>query len=154
MKRLFIAFMLLMAGTLATWAQSGLKINQIFTGDYATDPDVTMTIMSGDNRYLVSHHLTVLATFKGPAEKYAKTVASLVVADGAKAVGRNVRYKDGELYYAFYALPKLKSGKNELSRYIYYISSGSPKHKRVTLVYFEGKITQGEATRLIRTFKR
>ena len=146
--------MLMVAATSAALAQNGLKINQIFTGDYASDPDVTMTIMSGESRYLTFHHLTVLATFKGPSGTYAKTLAPLVLADGSKAVGRNVRYKNGELYYAFYALPKVKVGKQELNRYLYYVNNGSQKHKRVTMVYFEGKITQEEATRLIRTFRQ
>lgn len=154
MKRIFIAFMLLAAVSSVALAQQGLKINQIFTGDYATDPAVTMTVMSGESHYLSSRHLSVLATFKGPADTYAKKLEAFVLADGAKAVGRNVRYKKGALYYAFYALPKIKHGKQELNRYIYYLNSGPAGKRKVTLVYFEGTISREKASRLIRSFGR
>lgn len=154
MKRILIAFMLLLTVGSAAFAQANLKINGIFQGDYVSDPEVTMTVMSGDSRYLKSRHLSVLSTFKGPAEKYAKTLEPLVLADGAKAVGRNVRYKNGSLYYAFYSLPKVKSGDRELNRYIYYVTGGVPSRRRVTLVYFEGTITQEQAVKFIRSFSR
>lgn len=150
MKRIFIALMLFAAVLATATAQSGLKINQLFTGDFASDPAVTMTVMSGESHYLSSRNLNVMATFKAPAEKFAKIVEPMVLADGAHSVGKNVRYKKGVLHYAFYSLPKAKNGKQDVNRYIYYLNGGPLRMEKVTVVYFEGPVTQEEASRLIR----
>ncbi len=94
----------MIVATLAAAAQSGLQINQIFGGKYVSDPSVTETIMSGEQRFLRANYLSNLATFKGEAKTYAPIIQPLVLADGAQAIGRNVRYKDGKLQYAFFML--------------------------------------------------
>lgn len=143
-----------MTTAMASVAQAGLNINRVFTGNAASAPEATMTIMSGDSRYLKSHNLTALATFRAPSEKFAKTVEPLVVADAAKATGKNLRYKNGRLHYAFFSLPGLKSGKRTINRYVYYLDNDSEKDKSVTLVYIEGSISQPAAAKLIKTVRR
>lgn len=154
MKRLLISLIIALTAVMASTAQAGLNINRVFTGTAAASPEATMTIMSGNSSYLKSHNLTALATFKGPSEKFAKTIEPLVVADATKASGKNLRYKNGHLHYAFFALPPLKSGKLTINRYVYYLDNDSEKDRNITLVYLEGTISQPAASKLIKTLRR
>lgn len=150
MKRSFIALMLLLTFTAVASAQTGLNINKIFGGKYVSDPKVTETLMSGKHRFLRENDLTMFATFKGPAATYASIIEPLVLADGAKSVGKNVRYKDGKLYFAFFILqPLTQDGKKE-NRYLYYLNNAAHNGNNVLVVYLEGKISQDEANSIIK----
>lgn len=154
MKRSFIAFMLLLTLSAVASAQTGLNINRIFGGKYATDPRVTETLISGKHRFLRDHDLTMFATFKGPASTYASKIEPMVLSDGAKAVGKNVRYKDGKLYFAFFILsPIIEEGKKE-NRYLYYLNNAARNGNNVLVVYLEGKISQDEANSIIKSMAK
>lgn len=149
MKRLLILTVTLLAVRLCGLAQAGLEINRIF-GKYGSDPNVTETIMSGDQRFLREHNLSTFATFKGSAEKYGDIIAPLVKADGDQATGRDVRYKNGTLSYAFYVLPPVEKNGRKLNRYIYYLHTTRSKKPSVMVIYFDGQINTAKAERLIR----
>jgi len=154
MKRSFIAFMLLITFSAVASAQTGLNINKVFGGKYASDPMVTETLISGKHRFLRDHELTILATFKGPSVSYAPIVEPLVLADGAKALGRNVRYKDGKLYFALFILRPVKTDGLKTNRYLYYLNNAAHKGDNVLLVYFEGAISQDEVNDIIKSMAK
>lgn len=154
MKRSFIALMLLLTLSALASAQTGLNINQIFGGKYASDPKVTETLISGKHRFLRENDLTMFATFKGPAATYASIVEPMVIADGAKAVGKNVRYKDGKLYFAFFILQPVTKDGNKENRYLYYLNNAARKGNNVLVVYLEGKISQDEANSIIKSMAK
>lgn len=148
MKRLILILLLTIVTTSGAVAQTGLRISRVFGGRYADDAGVTETMMSGTSKFLKSHKLEVLASFRGPSETYAPIISPLVLADGKRAKGRNVKYRDGQLYFAFFELAPTSSGNK---RYIYYLNNNSSKPAMVTLLYFEGKLTSADASSLIQS---
>ena len=151
MKRLLTAILVLVAIPFGIFAQTGLEISQIFSGKYSSEPDVTETLMSGNQPFLRNHRLTTFATFKGSAAKYAPIIQPLILADGAHAKGRNVRYKDGKLHYAFLILPSIKIDGKKINRYVYYLNNSKGKNPSVMAIYFEGTINDSQAANLIET---
>lgn len=150
MKRIFLIMSILLTTALVSQAQQGLKINQIFGGRYVSDPSVTETMLSGEQRFLRSHKLTTFATFKGDAKTYASIIQPLVLADGAHAKGRNVRYREGKLQYAFFVLPSIESDGKKINRYLYYLNNEGTKRPSVMVIYFDGRITPDGASSLIK----
>ncbi|MDE6555668.1 MAG: hypothetical protein K2K55_01740 [Duncaniella sp.] len=149
MKRLLLLLAITIGMAIGAEAQTGLEINSMFGGAYVADKGVTEIQMSGNQRYLREYRLSALAIFKGPAEKYASKIEKLVLADGSKAVGRNVRYREGHLQYACFSLPAEKvKGKPSLHRYIYYFYNKNTNPATVLLVYMEGYIDTAKAERI------
>ncbi len=153
-KRLLLTPLLLIAFVLTAAAQKGLNINEIFNGKYASDPKVTETIISGTHKFLKSHDLTVLATFKGPAATYQQLVERLVLADSAQAIGKNVRYKDGKLYFALFILKPITDGDTKLNRYLYYLNNATNNNSNVLVVYLEGSLGDQEVSDLIQSLTK
>ncbi len=151
MKRLLIIFTILLTTVVGLRAQTGLNINLIFGGKYVSDPSVSETVISGEQNFLKRHNLTTLATFKGDAATYAPVIQPLVLADGAKARGRNVRYRQGELRYAFFELAGTGKGNN---RYIYYINNPDASKPTVMVIFLEGSLSASKATDLIKSFAK
>lgn len=151
MKRSFTTLLLSIIVAIAASAQSGLYVNQIFGEKYASDPSVAVTMMSGEHRYLKKHSLSVFITFSGPAKTYASILEPLVLSDGKKALGKNVRYRKGQLYFAFYILPAVKVDGEERKRYLYYINSSGQRggNSNVMLIYLEGTLSEQSAASLI-----
>lgn len=147
MKRILLITLTLLGAILSVSAQSDLQIGRVFGGKYGSDPSVTETMMSGDQRFLRSNRLANFATFKGDAKTYAPIIQPLVLADGAKAIGRNVRYKEGKLQYAFFMLKPVVADGRKLNRYLYYITSNKGSNPYVMVIYFDGPLSrqQGEA---------
>lgn len=139
---------------LGACAQSGLEINRIFGGKYSSDPTVTETMMSGDQSFLRSHKLSTFATFKGNAAKYVQIIQPLVMADGAHATARNVRYRDGKLHYAFFVLPPVTANGKRLNRYLYYLNNEKAKKPSVMVIYFDGALTSAKAETLIKSLAK
>ena len=154
MKRSIIAFMLLLTVSAMASAQTGLEINQIFNGKYAGDPKVTETMISGSHQFLRHHVLNVFSTFKGPAVKYALIIEPLVLADGAKSIGRNIRYKEGKLHYAFFMLRPLTENGEKINRFLYYLNNLPQKGNNMMVLYLEGTISQNEANSLIQSMAK
>lgn len=149
MKRLLT--IILLGLSLAASAQKGLEINRVFGGKYINDPSVTETLMSGNQKFLVKHNMSTLATFRGISAKYAPIIQPLVLADGTHATARNVRYKNGKLQYAFYILAPNEENSVKNNRYIYYINNETAKNPSVILIYFDGKLKPNQAEALIKT---
>lgn len=154
MKRILLITITLIAAVLGASAQSDLQIGRVFGGKYGSDPSVTETMMSGEQRFLRSNRLANFATFKGDAKTYAPIIQPLVLADGANAIGRNVRYKDGKLQYAFFILKPIIADGRKLNRYLYYITSTKEKKSTVMLIYFDGSLTRMQADALIRRLSK
>lgn len=138
----------------AALAQKNLKINKVFGGRYINDPSVTETLMSGNQQFLIKHDISTIATFRGNSEKYAPIIQPLVLADGAHATERNVRYKNGKLQYAFYTLAATEAEGVKINRYIYYINNETGKKKSAILIYFDGKLSRRKAEELIKTLSK
>lgn len=150
MRRLIFLLVLLINASLLSMAQNELSINKLFHGAYSSDPQVTETYMTGTTKYLKNNKLNVIASFKAPASAYAKEVENLVRKDGAKAIGKNVRYKAGKLNFAFYMLPPLQNGTKLINRYIYFVNTAVSKGSDVMVVYIEGNVKEDEVVNLIR----
>lgn len=156
MKRILIITLTLLGIIFSVSAQSDLQVGRIFGGKYGSDPSVTETMMSGEQRFLRSNRLANFATFKGDAKTYAPILQPLVLADGAKAIGRNVRYKDGKLQYAFFMLKPTTENGRKLNRYLYYITiakydkGAKESHSYVMVIYFDGQLSRQQADALIR----
>ena len=129
MKRLLLLLYILIASASGVFAQAGLEIDQFFGEKYAKDSMVSMTRISGEQPFLRSKHLLSISTFKGNADKFAQLISPCVIHDGRNAVGRNVRYSNGVLQYAFFELRG--------NRYIYYIDRSSAPKPSVILIYLE-----------------
>lgn len=152
MKRPLFLFMAALAVHLCPLAQTGLEINRIFGGHYANDTTVTETLMSGNQHFLRHLGLTTLATFKGNPKTYVPIIQPLVLADGAKAIGKNLRYKDGKVNYAFYMLPPTTVNGRKVNRFLYYLNNESSRKPHVMVIYFDGAIDYERASRLIPEF--
>ena len=148
MKRLLSTIVLFVGICLVAHAQQGLEINKLFGGKYISDPSVSEVVLSGDQPFLTKKHLSAMSTFRGDAKTYAPIIESLVLDDGKDATARNVRYKDGRLQYAFFALPPDKAKDN---RFIYYINN-SPGN--VILIYIAGRISLSRAESIIRSLAK
>ena len=155
MKHLLVILIAIVGMWLQAEAQTGLNIEKMLGGKYASDPNVTETFISGNrNKFLDKHHLRLFATFKGPADKYEATAEELVKKDAAAAVGKNVRYKGGRLYYGLYSLKPVTIDGRKVYRYLYYLNNGAVKGKTLLVIYFEGNITEDKALQLIRSMRK
>lgn len=154
MKRLFMAMILLLTVSSSGTAQTGLEISSIFSSKFSADPNVTETMISGKHKFLTDHDLTVLATFKAPASIYQSLVERLVLADGSKSVGKNIRYKDGKLNFAYFILKPIPEGSVKINRYLYYLNSIGKNGANVIVVYLEGKLSEQKAGALIHTLAK
>lgn len=154
MNRLLITLFLWLAVSLPGYTQSGLEINRIFNGRYVDDPKVSETMISGKNKFLQSHRLTVFASFKGPAVVYRQEAEHLVLSDGAKAIGKNVRYREGKLYFALFNLKPVNVNGKKLNRYIYYLNNAVGGGGNVLILYLEGTLSEQDAADLIQSLAK
>lgn len=155
MKRFSIFLISLLFVSIGMFAQKGLNIDRIFGGKYVSDPQVSETLITGDHRLLHKRNLTTLATFSGPSDKYAAILQPLVLKDGQKATGRDVRYKNGKLEYAFFILPPVVDNGKKVNRYLYYLNNESRKpNASVMLIYFDGSIDRSHAETLMKSLRK
>ena len=154
MRIVRLILLLVVLSPCAVNGQTGMHINRVFGGKYISDPSVTEVMMSGDQRFLRSHDLNTLATFRGASATYAPILQPLVLADGAQAIGRNVRYKDVKLQYAFFMLPPIEKDGNKINRYLYYLNVDTGKNPSVMMIYFDGELSRTEAESLIKSLSK
>lgn len=148
MKRLLSTLIAIVTLTTTAVAQQNLEIGRLFGGRYSSDPSVSEVMINGEQRFLTSHRLTALATFRGAAKTYAAIAQPLVLADGKGAHARNVRYKDGRLQYAFFALPPKPDNEKE-NRFIYYLNNGQGDKGSIIVIYIAGEISCARAESII-----
>lgn len=148
MKRISLIIIISILASLPVLAQSGLNINTLFDGRFKKDTNATELIVTGSSAKDIN--LKVYHSLKVTQKSQQSLIESLVVKDGVKANDKEVEYRSGQLYYAFYTLPATKSGHN---RYIFYLNQNlahkAPKNI-VTLIYMEGKATSEQIKSLIR----
>lgn len=147
MKRFIIIVLTCLLTSMAAVAQKGLNINRLFDGRYKKATCATEIIVTGSQANeigLMIYH-SVSVTDKTQAE----IIENLVVKDGAQAIDKEVEYRNGQLYYGFYTMKKVKRD----NRYIFFLNQNlakkSPKNM-VTLIYMEGKATPSQIKKLIR----
>ena len=147
MKRITIIILTCLLTTMAAMAQPGLNINRLFDGRYKKAAGATEIIVTGVQAREIG--LTLYHSVSVTDKTQAEIIENLVVKDGAKAVDKEVEYRNGQLYYGFYTLPKLK----RINRYIFFLNQNlarkSPKNN-VTLIYMEGVASPDEIKKLIR----
>ena len=136
-----------MLTTMAAMAQTGLNINRLFDGRYKKATGATEIIVTGSQAHEIG--LTVYHSVSVTDKTQAEIIENLVVKDGAQAVDKEVEYRNGQLYYGFYTMKKMKRD----NRYIFYLNQNlarkSPKNV-VTLIYMEGRASANEIKKLIR----
>lgn len=154
MKRILSTMLAILAVSLCAVAQSGLEINKIFGGKYSSDPNVTETVISGNQAFLQSRKLRTFATFKGDAQTYARIIRPLVMADGSHATARDVRYRHGELHYAFFILPQTEVDGKTVNRYLYYLNNQKASRPTVMVIYFDGSLNSKQAEDLIKSLSK
>lgn len=147
MKRITIIILTCLLTSMAAMAQKGLNINSLFDGRFKKATGATEIIVTGyqarEIGLVVYHSLSVTDNVQR------ELVESLVVKDGVHAVDKEVEYRNGQLYYGFYTMKKVK----ENNRYIFYLNQNlakkSPKNV-VTLIYMEGSADSEGIKKLIR----
>ncbi len=130
----------------AASAQSSAEIKQIFS-DYASpDGNTTETIISGDALKGTDLSLYRSLVITGAADE-ADKIAERISKCGAKAESREVKYIDGRIFYAQFALPP--SGSDNHNRYLFYLNSHLKGGKRIMIVYMSGKAKLEQIKKLI-----
>lgn len=147
MKRITIIILTCLLTTMAAMAQAGLNINRLFDGRYKKAAGATEIIVTGSQAREIG--LTVYHSVSVTDKAQAEIIENLVMKDGVQAIDKEVEYRNGQLYYGFYTMPKVKHA----NRYIFFLNQNlarkSPK-SNVTLIYMEGRATAGEIKKLIR----
>ena len=127
-------------------AQASPDIKKIFS-DYASqDGNTTETIISGDALKGTDLSLYRSLVITGSQEE-ADHIAERVSKCGAKAVSREVKYIDGKIYYAQFALPPM--GSNGYNRYLFYLNSHLKGGNRIMIVFMSGKAKLEQIKKLI-----
>ena len=143
-RRIAMLAIVLVSAVIPVLAQSDLAIGQLFDGRFRNDVNAQETIMTGDvmKKYNISTFRSLTFTNN---EKIAQNIAPLVKPDGEKAVSKEVKMKNGELFGAFYELPK-KSGKR---RYIFYLNRFLTGGNKLIIIYIDGKVDLEELKSLM-----
>jgi len=148
MKRLTIIMLACLLTSMAAMAQEGLNINRLFDGRFKKATGATEIIVTGHQAREIG--LTVYHSLSVTDMGQAELIESLVAKDGARAIDKDVEYRNGQLYYGFYSMKKKK---RENNRYIFYLNQNlarkSPKNT-VTLIYMEGSANAEKIKKLIR----
>lgn len=147
MKQFIIIFLTCLMASSTALAQKGLNINQLFDGRYKKAAGATEIIVTGSQAQEIG--LTIYHSVSVTDKTQAEIIEHFVVKDGTQAVDKEVEYRNGQLYYGFYTLPKLKRN----NRYIFFLNQNlarkSPKNA-VTLIYMEGEASAERIKKLIR----
>ena len=147
MKRITIIILTCLLTTMAAMGQTGLNINRLFDGRYKKAAGATEIIVTGVQAREIG--LTVYHSLSVTEKSQAELVEALVVKDGVQAVDKEVEYRNGQLYYGFYTMPKHKRS----NRYIFFLNQNlarkAPKNV-VTLIYMEGSASADQIKKLIR----
>lgn len=133
MKRIISLLMLWVIGASSSIAQDQLNIAKIFDGRYHDESRASETQISGDKLSPYSLTLYRSLTLTDMPEEAAK-IEPLVTRDGAKAIDREVSYRDGGLYYGFYQL-QCRGAKQ---CYLFYLNQNRAKGNKIIIIYLEG----------------
>lgn len=132
--------------------QAQLSIEQIFNADCASDPNVTEAVVTGKAAQKINARLDRLAFFKADAADYGERVRKLVLADARNASGRDLRYSDGALSYAYLALNNPRP--DSPNTFVYFVESRRKKQPAtVMIVLLEGRLSAKEQAKIIESLK-
>lgn len=134
-----------MVWALGVAAQTNLNIMEIFGDRYRKSDKAVETIISGDalkGTDLTFYRSLVLTDMADAAEEISRAVTK----DGAKALSREVKYVDGQLYYAQFVLEP--AGKT--NRYIFYVNRHLKGGDKIMLVYMSGPASIDKINKLIK----
>ena len=146
-KRIVSLTLILAIVTIHAAAQAGLQINQLFDGRFHNASNATEIVVTGEKAREIGlnvyHSLSVVND-----QKAGQQIESLVTKDGAKAVNKEVEYRNGRIFYGFYTLTplSLKSRKKRqlspINRFILYLNQNLQRQKpkdTVILIYMESE---------------
>ncbi len=136
-RRLFF-ISVIMFTSLTVFAQTSLQVNKLFDGRYRKLPNAVEIVVTGEMANKLK--LNVFRSLSLSEDKSVEQeIERLVVKDGAKALDKEVEYREGNLYYGFY---RFKSEKKAMNRYVFYLNqayaSKNPVNK-VTVIYMESR---------------
>lgn len=133
MRRITILIILVLSVLPKVLAQESLDISPFFSHDFFEKNGVTTLTVKGeklkDTGISTYRSITVTGNDEGSDQ-----LAQAVKHDGAKALTREVSYRDGKLYFGFYVLKPHAS----LNRYILYLDRTEGEERKTTLIYLEG----------------
>ncbi len=143
--KIYITLLLMTLAALTVNAQKGLAIADVFE-DYHGESYVSETIVSGKQLKGTGLDTYRCIIVNGKhARKCAAKIAGTVAVDAASAVGKEVSYVDGQLFFGQYTMKP--SGKK--NRYIFFVNSTLRGDDRVMLVYMEGSASPEQVRKLI-----
>lgn len=146
-KRIYTAILAILTMTMAmpTMAQKGLNINNLFDGRYRDNDHVTETVIQGGNLDEYDLDLYHSLTLTDSPEE-AASIEALVSHDGASAVEREVSYRDGGLYYAFYEFkPSVLK-----RRYLFFLNQHRNKGNKIIVIYLEGMASRDKIKQMLK----
>lgn len=129
---------LTLLGSIPASAQSGLNIAGLLDGQFRDDKNAVETIITGEalSDYDLSTYHSLSLT---DSPKKVDLIESAVIKDLSSATDKEVSYRGGKLYYAFFSLPPLKTKVGTKTyRYIFYLNQYAVGRDGVTLIYMSG----------------
>ncbi len=148
--RLNILAVIFVLAWMPALAQSDLNISTLFDGQFRDDKNAVETIITGDPllEYDLNYYHS-LSISKEPDK--VDIIEPLVTKDGAKAVDKEVSYRGGKLYYAFYTLPPVKSKSGiRNNRYLFYLNQYAVGRDGVTLIYMSGTASGEQVKKMLK----
>ena len=127
-------------------AQSPQEIKNIFSDYKSQDANTTETIISSDALKGTGLNLYRSLVISGSPDR-ADSIAERISKCGAKAVSREVKYIDGKIYYAQFALPPAAGDSD--NRYLFYLNSHLKGGSRIMIVFMSGKAKLEQIKKLI-----
>lgn len=110
---------------------------------YHKNPDVTETLIQGET--LKAYRLSVYQGITiNDRPQAADEIEPLLVKDGLRAKEREVSYREGRLYYAFYQLPC--AGENV---YLFYLNNHLAGGNNITLIYLRGTASRDDIQKML-----
>ncbi|MCM1503783.1 MAG: DUF6108 family protein [Muribaculum sp.] len=148
--RLQILALLVTFAWIPSLAQSELNISKLFDGQFRDDKNAVETIITGDPLYEYYLDYYHSLSFSKEPDKVA-LIEPLVTKDGAEAIDKEVSYRGGKLYYAFYTFPPLKkNGISKSNRYLFYLNQYAVGRDGVTLIYMSGEATRKQVKKMLK----
>lgn len=146
MKRIILLALLTLSAIISVMAQSEMNVGPLFDGRYRSNPNAVETILSGTSQ-LQKYHLECYRSLSVSDDAdFASEAVPMITADGANATDREVSYRKGALYYAFYTF-KGRTGQNT---YLLYLNQWLKGGKKIVVIYMRGKATPDEIKKLFK----
>lgn len=145
MKRLLI-ILAVICTAVGVSAQSSPEIRKLFSDFASKDGTTTETVISGEPLKGSGLSLYRSLVITGTCDN-ADAIAARVIKCAAGARSREVKYIDGKIYYAQFALPPAP-GESD-NRYLFYLNSALKGDKRLMIIYMSGPASLDQIKKLI-----